>query len=138
MKSGQRVFVPTREQRNRVAELVAADCEEHLIAADLGISKTILRKHFRDELADGKAITRKRAMTELFRQAFKQGSIPALKTVVALTTDTKVVDQDGKAEAKRPALKLGKKELQQIEADQANKGLYATPAPPKAVKSTLQ
>lgn len=130
MKTTPTVFVPTREQRNRVEELVAADVDLHLIAADIKVSKTILQKLFRDELKDGKALVRKRAMSELFKQGLKQGSIPALKAIVALTTESVAPNGDGKKSA--PALKLGKKEMQKIEADAANKGLYATPEAPKA------
>jgi hypothetical protein len=130
MRSEKVVFVPTREQRNRVEDLVAADVEIHLIASDIKVSKTILKRHFQDELKYGKALVRKRAMSELFKQGLKQGSIPALKAIIALTTETTAPDGDANKSA--TAMRLGKKETQKIEADAANKGLYATPEAPKA------
>jgi hypothetical protein len=130
MRSEKVVFVPTREQRNRVEDLVAADVEIHLIASDIKVSKTILKQLFRDELKYGKALVRKRAMSELFRQGFKKGSIPGLKAIIALTTETAA--PEGDASKAIPVMRLGKKETQKIEADEANKGLYATPEAPKA------
>lgn len=135
---GRPIFVPTRDQRNRVEELVAADQPELIIAAEIGISIPTLKKHFPDELEHGKAYVRKRAMSELFKQGLKNGSIPALKAIVALTTETKAPNAPKKPEGEAPAMRVGKKIAQKLEAEAANKGLYATPEPPKQVKSTLQ
>jgi hypothetical protein len=55
---GRPAFVPTPEQRIRVKVKAFARTREQKIAADLGIDPKTLRKHFREELANGRADVR--------------------------------------------------------------------------------
>lgn len=134
---GRPIFVPNRAQRNLVEELVAADQPETVIASELAISVPTLKKHFPVELEHGRALVRKRAMQELFQQGLKSKSIPALKAIVALTTETKAPNAPRKTEGEAPSMRVGKKVAQKLEAEKANEGLYATPEPPKKL-TTLQ
>lgn len=131
MPKEKAVFVPTREQRHRVEEMVAADMPPELISKEIAISITILKSHFRDELRDGKEYVRQRAKLKLIQMGLrdKKPTGLTLSKIISLTTET-VAPQGGDRRSS-PTLRLGKKETQKIEADEANKGLYATPAPPK-------
>jgi hypothetical protein len=140
MKSEKAVFVPTREQRNQVCIMVLADFTPEMMAKDLGISKTILKRHFKDELKNGKDQVRKRAVLALATEGLKNKSVPALKAIIAISTETKApkaIKTDVEPVMAKAVTKFGKKVLQQIEAQDANKGVFATPAPP-SVNKTVQ
>ena len=128
------VFVPTREQRNQVCMMVTADYTLTMISKDLGISKTILKRHFKDELENGKEQVRKRAIFTLQMEAFKTKGTPGLKAVIVLSTETTPPKLPDEA-PKEPTMRLGRKVVQKIEAEEANAGLYATPAAPSRLKT---
>ena len=134
MPTPRRVFVPTREQRNQVCIMVAAKWTEVMICQDLSISPSILRKHFKDELANGALQVRSRAIFAIAQEAFakKDPSIPALKAIVALATETEPTPPGGrKAPVVREAeMRLGKKVKDKIAAEAENRGLFETPKPP--------
>jgi hypothetical protein len=52
--AGRPPFQPTREQRSTVQVLVSNGNGERVIARVIGIDRTTLRKHFKDELRNGR------------------------------------------------------------------------------------
>ena len=134
MKYQRAVFVPTREQRNQVCMMVTADYTVTMMANDLAISETILKRHFKDELENGKDQVRKRAIFTLQLEAFRTKGTPGLKAVIVLSTET-TPPNPADAAPKEPTLRLGRKVVQKIEAEEANAGLYATPAAPSRLKT---
>lgn len=131
------VFVPTREQRYTVCNMVASNWTHGMIAKDLGISQTILKRHFKDELEKGHEQVRARALMKIAEAGFKGARsdyhLPSLKVILAVTGGAKGAEKE--PERKAPEVRFGKKQTQKLQAEAANAGVFATPLPPTAVKT---
>jgi hypothetical protein len=115
------MFVPTRKQRIQVCMMVYADFESAKIAQDLGISTKTLKRHFKDELADGESLLQKYAKMEFAEKAFEKSSVASLRTLAGLKANGRPVDEEP----------LGKKEQRKLDAESVNGGVFATPATPR-------
>jgi hypothetical protein len=126
---GRPEYRPTIEARQTVEEMKYCGESENVIARALGIDVDTMRKHFRDELADGHAHRRKEVISLLFKSA-RDGN----------TATQKKLEEMGRASGAQEAVerraraepKLGKKQEQQIAAGNVV-GKYAPPTPPKLV-----
>lgn len=122
---------PTPRTRAIVVKRVAARVSQAHIAKELKITIPTLTLHYEEELQNGKALFLSQQMDRLDKQAGK-GNVSAIKALIALAASV----PDGSAEPKSPkAAALGKKEIAQARAEQANTGRFATPPPPGAAKT---
>jgi hypothetical protein len=80
---GRHAFVPTREQRDTVMLLIAASFSEPQIAAVIGICQNTLRRHFAQELQNGRAVRRGENLRRL-EQAAAAGHVGAMKVLEAI------------------------------------------------------
>jgi hypothetical protein len=124
------MFVPTRKQRIQVCMMVYADFESAKIAQDLGISTKTLKRHFKDELADGESLLQKYAKMEFAEKAFEKSSVASLRTLAGLKANGRPVDEEPVARPRKEA-PLGKKEQRKLDAESVNGGVFATPATPR-------
>lgn len=76
-KRGPKPYSPTKEQRQSVAVWASIGTAHDVMAAQLGIDKKTLEKHFRHELDNGKAITDNTVGKTLYQKALT-GNVPAL------------------------------------------------------------
>ena len=109
---GRPSFQPTAANRLKVEELIAAKMSEDDVARAFGIATETLRKHFSEELKDGRARRRAEAVHLLFTAA-RKGNVAAAKALERITAD----------ETPTPRPKpLGKKEQAQLDAENAGIG----------------
>lgn len=109
--AGQPPFKPTKGQRGDVETMKADGWSNERIALQLRISRPTLEKHFANELQYGRDVVQLENLKNLRRMAKKNAS--AAKQLNDRIAVAGAVMPD--APAKAP--KLGKKELQQIEAE---------------------
>jgi hypothetical protein len=121
-------FVPTREQRRDVCMMVHSEWDHKMMAQDLGISISTLKKHFREELKNGAELLEKYAKMAFAERALDKGSIPALKILAGHDQRPRLGVSKAPA-APKPEV-LGKKEQRKQVAKDAASGIYAVPAPP--------
>lgn len=135
-KPGRKRYVPTREDRERVKLLAAADTPHGVIASRLGISEPTFRRAFSGDLETARAEKRAEIVELLHREA-RKGNVAAMRELAA-----KIDEADLKARAlaatlaDRPAPKVtaGKKVQVADAAQKAMKegkwaGLMAPPKP---------
>ena len=79
---GRPGFKPTAQQRKDVKLFVACGMSEPRIASVIGIAKNTLRKHFTDELRDGREIEMAANLRRL-RKAADKGNVTAMKQLDA-------------------------------------------------------
>lgn len=77
-------FQPTPEQREDVDILVGGGMGEEDISRAIGIARETLRKHFADELANGRSRKRAAAIKALF-QNVKTGNVAAVDRYLKLS-----------------------------------------------------
>ena len=113
---GRPPFNATKEARLKVTRLAAGGVTHDDIARVLGISRPTLYKHLTEELTTGAAIVRTAAIDKL-RELGMKGNVPALDkwlrrgdVVAAMSVDD------------RKATKLGKKQIEALEAQNAEQG----------------
>ena len=97
-KGGRRPFVPTQQQRDRVALLAAGGIPQPSIAAMIGICERTLRNHFGAELEVGRGVKRAENLERL-EAAAKAGSIGAMKTLEAIFGHAETKQLQGKSKA---------------------------------------
>ena len=126
--AGRPTFKPTAVQRRKVAAAKAGGMSEDSIALALGITRPTLANHFMAELTAGAAVKKMEAVDALFAQA-KKGNVAAIKAVLLLGAAIDPPPQPGApagegapAAAPAPAVRLGKKEAQQVAAVSAADG----------------
>jgi AraC-like DNA-binding protein len=104
-------YRPTSDESSRVEVLKAAGWTERDLAQLLGISRGTLRKHFGDELKNGRLRCRAEVVEALWRSASSAGNLAASKAWLRLCDDadaaerTKPEAPDAVAEPE-PALRL--------------------------------
>lgn len=123
--AGRPAFKPTPTQRRKVATAAGAGMAQDQIALALGITKPTLVKHFELELTTGAAVKKMEALDALHLQA-KRGHVSAIKAYLLIASGTVPAaipgDKPAEPETKAPAAKLGKKEVQQMNAAGAADG----------------
>lgn len=72
--SGRPVFAPTKDQRTLVGIMAGCGFKHELIAERIGIDDKTLRKHFREELTEGKSAANAIVAQSLFKKATGDGS----------------------------------------------------------------
>jgi transposase-like protein len=126
-KRGRPAFKPTPLHRRRVEQYVCGGMTHEAIARALGISDETLRKHFEVELATGASKRRAEILDLLFASA-RKGNVAAQKKLEemsgrSLAESAFTAPEASEAAAPQPkAPKLGKKEVQQAEAETAGIG----------------
>jgi len=108
--AGQPPFKPTRAQRGDVESMKADGWSNERIALQLRISRPTLEKHFTDELQYGRDKVQLENLRNLRKMAKKNAS--AAKQL----NDRLAFAETARTEPAPKVPKLGKKELQQIEA----------------------
>lgn len=116
--TGRPRFKPSRAQRNRVKLMKAAGWSNERIAAQIGVSRNTLEKALAAELEFG-ADSKKLQVMENLEKASGKGNASASKQLLDMFDVAATLRPDG---GDRPAdppreAKLGKKERQQIEAE---------------------
>lgn len=112
-KRGRPAYRATAEKRERVEILVATGMAEEEIARVIGIAPNTLRKHFREELLNGRAKRRGAVIEAMFRAA-TGGNVSAQKAYVQLTDLAPPA-----ARTAEKAAKPGKKEIAERLAETA-------------------
>jgi hypothetical protein len=132
--SGRRPYRPTDENREKVRVLKAGGMSHEAIATAIGVTLPTLAKHFQLELDCGTAKVRADLLMAQYRSAMG-GNVSAqtkmLEAVGASAADEKMKEIE---EQHVKAVKLGKKEEQQIAAENVD-GMFAPPSGPKLVVS---
>jgi hypothetical protein len=126
----EKMFVPTRKHRVQVCMMVYAEFPAVKIAQDLAISLKTLKRHFKDELANGPELLQKYAKMEFAEKAFEKSSVASLRTLAGIKADGRPVD-DGQAARPRKEAPLGKKEQRKLDAAGLNNGVFGTPPTPR-------
>jgi hypothetical protein len=126
---GRPEYRPTIEARQTVEQMRFVGESEDVIARALGISTPTLRKHFKEELADGHAQRRKEVIGLLFAAA-RDKNVAAMKKLEEMGRVAGAAEAVKRRETPPP--KLGKKEQQQEAAAEVG-GKFAPPAGPKLV-----
>lgn len=111
---GRPAYNPTQQDRRRVELMVADGMTDDQMAAALGIGDYSLKTHFRRELTGGRARKRMQWLEMLEDHAAK-GNVSALKTLIRSSELSALVRHDTAEKPVREP-KLGKKEVQQLEA----------------------
>lgn len=107
--AGQPPFKPTKAQRTDVESMKADGWSNERIALVLRVSRPTLEKHFANELQYGRDVVQLENLRNVRRMAKKNASAAKqLNDRIALA---------GAVMPEPPAPKIGKKELQQIEAE---------------------
>lgn len=151
---GRPSHVPTAALRARVASAAGAGMRHEDIAVALGICRDTLAKHYEKELSVGANQRRLEALHGLFMKA-KTGNAAAVKLYLSMEPEptapplpvgaaaptpapvsTQVAPSDGPSER---AVRVGKKEQQQLDAQTAGAGtdweeLLRKPATPPTVQ----
>ena len=127
-RRGRPLYVASNEDREKVRVLKASGMTNDAIAEAVGISIPTLTKHFAVDLDCGTAKVRAEVLMARWNAA-KGGNVSAQNRML----DDLKARQVHEERAKVPP-KLGKKEQQQIAAQQAG-ARFAPPAPPKLVVS---
>lgn len=115
--TGRPPFLPSLEQRERVAIAAGAGMSHEEIAIGLGIDRHTLAKHFEYELSSG-AYAKRLEVIEAMHQAAIKGSVSAQKAYAELSP--KITPPPVAKPEKAPA--LGKKEIAQRDAITAQAG----------------
>ncbi len=113
-KRGRPAYNPTDQDRRRVELMVTDGMTDDQMAAALGIGDFALKTHFRRELTGGRARKRAQWLEKLEDEANK-GNISALKLLLKASDLSGLVRHDVPEKPAREP-KLGKKEVQQLEA----------------------
>ena len=108
-------FKPTAAQKRQVAIAAGGGMSHEEISLALGISRPTLLKHFEFELSTGANHKRLEVMNAMYASA-KKGNVAAQKSYIA-TTPACAAPPAPVAEPKEKP--LGKKEQQQVDAQQA-------------------
>lgn len=132
-KGGRPEYKPTVDARQTVEEMKYCGESENVIARALGIDPATLRKHFKDELADGFAHRRKEVISLMFKTA-REGNAANQKKLEEIGRAVGAAEAVGRRGQVPKPQKLGKKQEQQAAA-QGVTGKFAPPAPPKLVVS---
>jgi hypothetical protein len=122
--------VPTRTTRRMVCDMVSSDWPKAMIAKDMGISTEILKKHYRDELRNGRKLSELYAKMAFREVAHEKGSVAGLRTLAGIKADGRPVDEKPPERTRKPPA-LGKKEQRKLDAESVNGGVFATPATPR-------
>jgi len=109
--AGQPPFKPTKAQRDDVESMKADGWSNERIALQLRISRPTLEKHLADELQYGRDKVQLENLRNLRKMAKKNAS--AAKQL----NDRIAFAEAARSEPLTKAPKLGKKEIQQIEAE---------------------
>lgn len=130
-KVGRPAYRPTIESRQIVEEMKFCGESDNTIARALGIDPDTLRKHFKDELADGHAQRRREVIGMIFKSA-REGNVAAQKKLEEMGRSR----EPGLA-TPQTAPPRGKKEERQAAAEAVASGpsRFAPPPPPKLVVS---
>ncbi|MBS4019549.1 MAG: IS1 family transposase [Dechloromonas sp.] len=128
-KRGRPAFKPTPAIRRKVEQCVFGGMPKTEIAAGLGIDENTLRKHFEHELHIGLSRRRVEVLDLLFSAA-RKGNVTAQKKLEEMGARAaaeanfhdRPENEPRQADAVSKAPKLGKKESQQIEAENAGLG----------------
>lgn len=137
---GRPPFEVNLETRQRVERLLAARMTLKAVAAAVGCELPTFRKHFADEIENGKARIEAQVVDALYAEAFG-GNVSALRKVYAIVTGRdemtmpKALKEEREAEGSDGGKKIGKKEQQFIDAKNVP-GKFEAPEPPS--KHSLQ
>lgn len=132
--SGRKEYQPTDDEREKVRVLKAGGMTNEAISEAIGISEPTLRKHFGSELDRGGAKVRADLLMARYRSAMG-GNVSAQTKMLELVGASAAVAKIKEREAKEP--KLGKKEQQQVAAENVA-GKFAPPPGPKLVVSNAR
>lgn len=137
-KRGRPRHEPTAKNRLLIVRRVATGVTQFHIAKELGVTVPTLARHYSAELKYGAVQFRQQIVDALYDQ-MGRGKTAAAKALMALTVKSTPEASDAKQQASTaappPVTKLGKKELQKLEAEAANTGRFATPPPPPSSKT---
>ncbi len=143
---GRPRFAVNAETRRRVEQMVMCKMEKEDIARALGCSGPTLRLHFAEELKEGAQRKLEEVINLLFIAA-RKGNISAQRKLVAMGgvvdvnaskfnpnkyEDGELSEEDRPLHNKKFSKKLGKKERQQLEAEEHDE-TFSAPQPPKLI-----
>lgn len=118
---GRPAFNPTAAHRRQVEMMLSVGTSADMIARAIGITEPTLRKHFREELANGLARRQLEVLSLLFKSA-RKGNVSAQRHLEQMIARAAVgAAFAGTEEAPTPA-KRGKKELAAEAALNAGEG----------------
>lgn len=120
--AGRKALNVTAAMRRDVALMKADGWSDERVAAQLGISRTTLLKHFAHELEFGADKVRREQLVNLAR-ASKKGNVAASKAILAradLVAAPRLVSSQPTDDAKPE--KIGKKEAADVAAQTAEQG----------------
>lgn len=118
---GRPQFKPTPKLKTQVERRIAVGWTQIDIAAEIGIDVKTLNVHFADQLTHGLARKRGEALDLLWRSA-RGGNVSAQRTLAAMQTPTPGEKSELVADKIERAVRLGKKEIAQQEAETAGAG----------------
>lgn len=137
--AGRPKFAVNLKMRKRVLDMVGCKVSHEDIARAIGCTPPTLKLYFAEELKIGEAILREEALALIIKSA-RKGNVSAQRKFISLThggdlgdenmkfSSTKYEDGAVEVKSKTKKEKLGKKELQQQEAEEHDEDF----SPPKA------